>query len=46
MRRVLAFGFLAGLAACKQADSVVLVNVAVDGNVAPLDSLRVAISTA
>jgi cysteine-rich repeat protein len=46
-RLLLAAGLLASLSsACKQADSVVLVNVAIDTNVVPLYSLRVTMSSA
>ena len=45
-RMVLITGFLAGLSACKDADSVVLVNVSINPDVPPVYSLRVAMSTA
>ena len=45
MRLRLAIGLLAGLAACKQPDSVVLVNITIDASATPLYSLRVAMST-
>jgi len=45
-RMVFIIGFLAGLSACKEADSVVLVNVSINPDVAPVYSLHVAMSTA
>jgi fibro-slime domain-containing protein len=46
MRRLLFLALLAGLSACKQSDSVVVVNVAIDADVSPIYSLRVVLSTA
>ncbi len=45
-RLLLVTAFLVGLSACKQSDSVVLVNVSIDSNVQSVYSLRVAMSTA
>jgi cysteine-rich repeat protein len=44
-RMVLVMGFFSGFAACKEADSVVMVNVSINPDVAPMYSLRVSMST-
>jgi cysteine-rich repeat protein len=45
VRFLLAFGILASLSACKDADSVVFVNVSITPDAPPVYSLRVAMST-
>jgi len=45
-RAFLALGLLVGLSACKEADSVVLVNVSINTDVSPVYSLRVTMSSA
>jgi len=46
MRLLMALGLLAGISSCKEADSVVVVNVSINSDVQPVYSLRVAMSTA
>ncbi len=46
MRLFIILGMLAGLSACKEPDSVVVVNVAINADVQPIYSLQVAMSTA
>jgi cysteine-rich repeat protein len=46
MRLLLGLGILAGLSACKKADSVVLVNVSINADVSSVYSLRASMSTA
>ena len=46
MRLLVALGILAGISSCKDADSVVVVNVSINSDVQPVYSLRVSMSTA